>query len=558
MLLIEREQRILNFIQQHTVASVRELAELCDVTEVTIRRDLKRLESLNLLQRTHGGAVRIGEILPAAAESNGDMSPTPDALILAPLQNRAVHTLRERALRNQIPLLAESMPQDGAIYLGANNYEAALDLGRWTGMYIQQYLGGQATVLDITQLELSNTCDRSAGFSDGLREIVGAGVPVITVNGRALYSDAYQVAADALRLHPEINIIFGINDDCVFAGIQAYQDLGYDMERLAAVNVGGEGRTIFNALQHGRILKACLALFPEAVGRVGVDTVLRLWAGEDVGDAVITPAALLTPDNLTRYYTPTGDDWELNLDAIRQHLPPEWTAPAPDNKRISFVIHYRTHEWYQNIARAMQRRAAEVGVEFGIEDVHEDLKAETRELRRMIGKAAASYVKEGETILLDAGTTTGNMAQFLPGYDQLTVITNSIDVFQRLRPHHNITLILTGGQFDPESGALIGRGAHLLLNDMRVDKVFLVAGGISTSFGLSSVNVAEAEVRRSMIAAAREVIVLADHTVIGIDAKARVTGLDEIDTLITDPGVPSSQRLEWMQRGIKVIVAGQV
>ena len=64
-----------------------------------------------------------------------------DALILAPVQDSAVHTLRERALRNQIPLLAESSSFPGAIYLGPNNYEAAFRLGRWTGEYVQENMG---------------------------------------------------------------------------------------------------------------------------------------------------------------------------------------------------------------------------------------------------------------------------------------------------------------------------------------------------------------------------------------------------------------------------------
>ena len=88
---------------------------------------------------------------------------------------------------------------------------------------------------------------------------------------------------DALHVHPEINVIFGINDDFVLGGLQAYLDLGRDPDQVIAVNVGGEGQTLFDELQRGHALRACLALFPEVVGRMAVDLAARLWQGEDVG-----------------------------------------------------------------------------------------------------------------------------------------------------------------------------------------------------------------------------------------------------------------------------------
>jgi len=109
-----------------------------------------------------------------------------------------------------------------------------------------------------------------------------------------------------------------------------------------------------------------------------------------------------------------------------------------------------------------------------------------------------------------------------------------------------------------ESQALVGRGAELLLRELRAHKVFIVAGGVSPSFGVSCANLPEAEVRRAMIAAAREVVLLVDHTVIGTEAHSRITGLENIDTIVTDAGTSPAQRLEFNQRGIKVIVAGQI
>lgn len=559
MLLAEREQIILSRLAQNGVVSVRELSQACGVTGVTIRRDLIRLEQRHLLRRTHGGAVRINNTLLDTAPANLAVD-VPDALILAPVQHAAVHTLRERAIRNNIPLLAESCYLPGAVYVGPNNYEAAFRLGRWTGEYVQQHWYDMPYVLDITQDDLPNTRTRSLGFAEGLRYVLGERMAIFSVHGHALYNTAYQVARDALVLHPEINVIFGINDDSLLGALHAYLDLGRNPHALLAVNIGCEGRTLLDTLQRGGPLKACMALFPEVVGRRSVEAVIRLWANEAVGAEVITPSALLTAENLGTYYTPYGQEWALNYGAVEMLDQTRWETPLPpaQRKRISFVIHYRTHEWYQNLAGAMQEYAARVGVTLSVVDVKDDLKAEIRELRRLIGKLAATYVQDGDTVILDSGTPTANMAHFLHDRKSLTVITNSLDVFQSLQDDPDITLILTGGDFHRESRSFVGRAGQLMLREIRADKAFIVAGGVSTAFGVSSKNRLEADIRRAMMDAAHEVVVLADHTALDRDAHTRVAGLDRIHTLITDAGAPSSYRLELNQRGIKVLIAGQL
>lgn len=206
----------------------------------------------------------------------------------------------------------------------------------------------------------------------------------------------------------------------------------------------------------------------------------------------------------------------------------------------------------------MRERAEHLGIELTVQDVNEDVKAEISELRRLIGKKAAAYVSDGETIIMDSGTTTANMAQFLDSHQQLSVITNSIAVFKRLSTNANCQITLTGGDFHPESQSLIGRAPKVFLQEIRADKVFLVAGGVSADFGLSSKNQQEAEVRRAMIDAAHEVVLLADHTVIGIDSLCLVAELDKIDTIITDAGILSADHLEFNRRGIRVIVVNDV
>jgi DeoR/GlpR family transcriptional regulator of sugar metabolism len=565
MLLSKREKQIIEIVNKNGGYGVRELALHFDVTEVTIRRDLRKLEEHRLLQRLHGGAVPLEDV-----EENGTLlrgsaddleSNSEDALILAPVQNRASHTLRERTLRNQTPFLAESCPQEGAIYLGPDNFQAGYALGCWTGEYFREKsaLDSIAYVLDISEYDLPNTRERSEGFAQGIRTILADRVVLHSIDGGGMYVEAYQIASDALKLNQKTNIIFGINDDSVLAGIQAYLDLDMPPDRLIAVNVGGEGATSLKALSEDTPLVASAGLFPEIVGELAIDAIVHLWSGGQINGSIITPYALLTKDNLHQYYREKEKGWELE----RSHTVTikEWTTELPagfEKKEIAFVILHQTHEWYQNVARAMQQRAADFGIRVAVKNLKDDLETEIKELRRLIGKLAASQVRDGETIILDTGSTTNYMAQFLRQRTDLTVITNSHDIFNRLHTSPGITLMLTGGQYDPKTRSFVGRGAQLMLRDMRVDKAFIVAGGVSTEFGVSSVTLQEAEVRRGMIDAAREIIVLADHTTLQTESNYRVTALENVDTLITDAGIRASQSLEMSQLGIKVVVAGRV
>jgi DeoR/GlpR family transcriptional regulator of sugar metabolism len=562
MIFSKREKQIIAIVNKHGGYGVRELALYFDVTEATIRRDLRKLEAHKLLQRLHGGAIPVEDGSSRAAIPMDDPEATgEDALILAPVENTASHTLRERTLRNEIPFLAESCRQEGAIYLGPNNFEAGYTLGRWTGEFVREKWGAGKTayVLDISEYDLPNTKERSAGFAEGIRSVVPEEVIIHSVDGGGLYVGAYQIAAAALRLEPKTNVIFGINDDSILAGIQAYFDLSLPPENLIAVNIGAEGATLLKAISENTPLVASAALFPEVVGNLAIDAVVHLWSGGKIDGELITPYALLTKANLSQYYRETETGWELvSTPAINM---PGWDIQPPsgfEDSEITFVILHQTHEWYQNVAQAMHKRASEFGITLRVKYLRDDLQDEIKELRRIIGKFAASQVRDGETIILDTGSTTNYMAQFLRQRSDLTVITNSQDIFNQLHASPNITLLLTGGQYDPKTRSFVGRGAHLMLRDMRADKAFIVAGGVSTEFGISSVMQHEAEVRRMMIEAAREIIVLADHTVLQTESNFRVTALEDVHVVITDAGIRASQSLEMAQLGIKVVVAGRV
>ena len=227
------------------------------------------------------------------------------------------------------------------------------------------------------------------------------------------------------------------------------------------------------------------------------------------------------------------------------------TLPA----RIGWVQAYSSHDWYRNVRRSMQEHSRSLGIHLEVLDASQDADQEVDALRRAIGCAAARFVSEGDTIILDAGTTTTNLARALRGRHGITIITNSLAVLAELADQPGITLVSSGGVVRAESQSLTGPGAEATFRDLRADKAFVVGTGLSLDFGLSDTNIAEASVKQGMLRAAREVTLLVDHARIGIESLVRVAPLESIRRLITDVGISPHDRMALTQRGIDVTLA---
>jgi DeoR/GlpR family transcriptional regulator of sugar metabolism len=162
--------------------------------------------------------------------------------------------------------------------------------------------------------------------------------------------------------------------------------------------------------------------------------------------------------------------------------------------------------------------------------------------KHAIALAAARLVEPGATIGISAGTTTYEFARAIRQLPSLTVVTNSVPVAQLLHEGGgNSVVVLTGGVRTP-SDALVGPVAISALQGLHVDRLFLGAHGIDRSAGLTTPNLVEAETNRALVRASRSVCVLADHTKVGIVGLSTFMQLDEVDTLITDAGVPARAR----------------
>ncbi|MCX5555534.1 DeoR/GlpR family DNA-binding transcription regulator [Streptomyces sp. NBC_00038] len=181
-----------------------------------------------------------------------------------------------------------------------------------------------------------------------------------------------------------------------------------------------------------------------------------------------------------------------------------------------------------------------------------------------IARAAAEFVAPGTAIALSGGTTTYALAQQLLDVPDLTVVTNSVrvaDVFhsaQRVSGQRQgaATVVLTGGVRTP-SDSLVGPVADQAIAALHFDVLFLGVHGISVEAGLSTPNLAEAETNRRLVQSARRVVVVADHTKWGTVGLSSFAALEQVDTLVTDAGLPAEARAEISEHLSRLVVAGE-
>jgi DeoR/GlpR family transcriptional regulator of sugar metabolism len=162
-----------------------------------------------------------------------------------------------------------------------------------------------------------------------------------------------------------------------------------------------------------------------------------------------------------------------------------------------------------------------------------------------IAREAAQLVRPGSAVGISAGTTTAALARELVEVAELTVVTNSIpvaDVFY-LHGRPDQTVVLTGGTRTP-SDALVGPVAQEAAARINLDQLFLGVHGMSARAGYTTPNLSEADTNRSLVAAARKLIVLADHTKWDMIGIATIASLDEAQVVVTDSGLPVDVRAE--------------
>jgi DeoR/GlpR family transcriptional regulator of sugar metabolism len=176
--------------------------------------------------------------------------------------------------------------------------------------------------------------------------------------------------------------------------------------------------------------------------------------------------------------------------------------------------------------------------------------------KRAIGVATSALLEDGDTVLLDGGTTTLEVARALVGR-RVQVVTNSLPIAQLLATSQQTDLILIGGYVYPRTGVALGPLAVATMQGIRVRTAILGAGGI-VSEGIYNSNSLLVDTERQMMSCGQEIMIVADHTKFGRLALARLCGLDEVDHLVVDAGLGDEHRAILEDSGVTVHVAPMV
>jgi ribose transport system substrate-binding protein len=479
----ERLEHITLLVNERGFLSVRDLSEHFQVSEMTIRRDLQVLDEEGHLQRTYGGAAPINRINSAVKETSGGapvetvdelLADRVDVIITSSLERRVDDLLLDRASKMNIPIIAESASLEKQVTVVAlDNYKAAFELGKWAGTEFGQRWNGQIHVLDLTY-SLPNTQLRSRAFMEGLHSVCPQASLVLSINAQSSTRTSYQLTRDALTVHSQVNLIFGINDATSWGAIQACRDLAIDPEKITVLTFGLEGDTMRTALSEGSYCKAGLAMFPEISAPVCIEAAIAAYAQKPLPAQLITPFTILTSKNISEIYTNTPNGWVLRWDVINSRFSiPINIRPSIDRplgalpRRIGFIVPFGKHEWYRSLVHFMQEHARTYNITLEIIDAEKEVAEEIEARRRAIAHLAAEQVKSGEVIMLDAGPIAGYLARELLGKTDLTVITNSTVVFNTLEQDPQIQLISTGGALRRSSQVLVGPTAEGALREFR-------------------------------------------------------------------------------------------
>jgi DeoR/GlpR family transcriptional regulator of sugar metabolism len=172
-----------------------------------------------------------------------------------------------------------------------------------------------------------------------------------------------------------------------------------------------------------------------------------------------------------------------------------------------------------------------------------------------IAQKALEYIHDGDTIILDSGSTTTEIAKVITGFSNLTVITNALNIALILGAQPGINVNVTGGEFKAPTLSLTGQKAADYFRDIHVDKLFLATAGIALKSGLTYPGISDIVVKRAMIESSNEVYLVADSSKLGKSSFASLGPLSLIDFLITDSKI-KQRDIEWLKTyDVRFIIA---
>lgn len=199
-------------------------------------------------------------------------------------------------------------------------------------------------------------------------------------------------------------------------------------------------------------------------------------------------------------------------------------------------------------ARIVQPKSDEFA--FSTRDTHQLSEKEE------IGRACAELVEAKESVILDAGSTIFHVARYLESKAP-QIITNSLPVANLFASASQVEVVVSGGVIYPRLGVLVGPLAVEAFAKIHADVAIMSAGGI-TPDGITNSHGLLIDIQRAMIRAARKVIFCIDHTKFGRQSVSALCDLESVDYVVTDSRAPADLVAQLRQRGIEVLVAGEI
>jgi DeoR family transcriptional regulator, aga operon transcriptional repressor len=172
-----------------------------------------------------------------------------------------------------------------------------------------------------------------------------------------------------------------------------------------------------------------------------------------------------------------------------------------------------------------------------------------------IGERAAQIIGPDETIILDSGTTTAEIARVLKRHavSGLTVVTNALNVAVELASTPSVRVMMLGGVLRPPSRSFVGPEAERTLAEVQADRLFLGVDGFDLEGGLTTPDPLEAFLNGMMIAVSREVVVVADSTKFGRRSLSRIAPVGAVRRVVTDKGIDRKMAAAIASRGIELL-----
>lgn len=187
---------------------------------------------------------------------------------------------------------------------------------------------------------------------------------------------------------------------------------------------------------------------------------------------------------------------------------------------------------------------------FSLTHQHENVDKKER-----IALKCVELIENGDTIILDSGSTTTEIARKIKGLKNLTVITNALNIALMLGAEPGIEVIMTGGEFKPPTLSLTGQKAADFFKGINVQKLFLATAGVSLKAGLTYPSISDIVVKKAMVDAAEVTYLVADSTKIGKTSFASLGAMSLIDFLVTDAEIEEGHKNVFRDQEIEIIIA---